>query len=181
MSRGTRRPKSSGSSPPRTVVQSATNVTLNVEVLTPPPVPPMHADTAALIFVQRDLISLEEQNSHAARDFSGGAHGRFAAPGNAVRRQVQLKPINPRTADELAGFLRDVSYTLTEVRQGEAVPPIKVERVRDPTQSKRQTILWFAKDWDYLLVRLHQVEKDGKEYQIMLQDGSVNGQPVKGN
>ena len=61
------------------------------------------------------------------------------------------------------------------------VDAIKVERVRDPTQSKRQTILWFAKDWDYLLVRLHQVEKDGKEYQIMLQDGSVNGQPVKGN
>ncbi|MCF7203215.1 DUF3108 domain-containing protein [Pseudomonas oligotrophica] len=61
------------------------------------------------------------------------------------------------------------------------VDAIKVERVRDPTQSKRQTILWFAKDWDYLLVRLHQVEKDGKEYQIMLQDGSVDGQPVKGN
>ncbi|MCA0301042.1 MAG: glucosaminidase domain-containing protein [Proteobacteria bacterium] len=56
-------------------------------------------------------------------------HGRFAAPGNAVRRQVQVKPINPRTADELAGFLREVSYTLTDVRQGEAVPAIKVERV----------------------------------------------------
>ena len=103
---------------------------------TPPPVPPMHADTAALIFVQRDLISLEEQNSHAARDFSGGAHGRFAAPGNAVRRQVQLKPINPRTADELAGFLREASYSLTEVRQGVAVPAIKVERVPEDLNTK---------------------------------------------
>ena len=46
-----------------------------------------------------------------------------------MRRQVQLRPISPRTADELAGFFRDVSYTLTDVRQGEAVPPIKVERV----------------------------------------------------
>ncbi|RJG10086.1 DUF3108 domain-containing protein [Pseudomonas cavernicola] len=60
------------------------------------------------------------------------------------------------------------------------VDAIKVERVRDPTQSSRKTVLWFAKDWDFLLVRLHQVEKDGKEYQIMLKDGSVDGQPVKG-
>ena len=63
-------------------------------------------------------------------------HGRFAAPGNAVRRQVQVKPINPRTADELAGFLRDVSYTLTDIRQGEAVPAIKVERVPADLGSK---------------------------------------------
>lgn len=58
---------------------------------------------------------------------------------------------------------------------------IKVERVRDPTQSKRETILWFAKDWGYLLVRLHQVENDGKQYEIMLEEGSVDGRPVKGN
>ncbi|MBU0564964.1 MAG: DUF3108 domain-containing protein [Gammaproteobacteria bacterium] len=61
------------------------------------------------------------------------------------------------------------------------VDAIKVERVRDPTQSKRQTILWFAKNWDYMLVRLHQVEKDGKEYQIMLEEGRVGGKTVKGN
>jgi len=66
----------------------------------------------------------------------------------------------------------------TEVGQVEAV---KVERVRDPTQSKRQTVLWFAKDWDHLLVRLQQVEKDGKEYQIMLKQGTVDGRAVKGN
>jgi Bax protein len=48
-----------------------------------------------------------------------------------VRRQVQVKAINPKTADELAGFFREVSYTLTDVRLGEAVPAIKVERVPD--------------------------------------------------
>ncbi len=63
-------------------------------------------------------------------------HGRFAAPGNAVRRHVQVKPINPRTADELAGFLREASYTLTDVRQGEGVPAIKVERVPSDLGSK---------------------------------------------
>ena len=57
---------------------------------------------------------------------------------------------------------------------------IKVERVRDPTQSSRKTVLWFAKDWDYLLVSLQQVEKDGKEYQIMLAEGDVNGRKVEG-
>jgi len=61
------------------------------------------------------------------------------------------------------------------------IDAIKVERVRDPTQSKRITVLWFAKDWDYLLVRLQQVETDGKEYNIMLLDGKVNGKTVKGN
>ncbi|WP_252271107.1 DUF3108 domain-containing protein [Pseudomonas subflava] len=60
------------------------------------------------------------------------------------------------------------------------IDAIKVERVRDPTQSSRKTVLWFAKDWNYLLVRLHQVEKDGKEYQIMLKDGEVDGRTVTG-
>lgn len=56
---------------------------------------------------------------------------------------------------------------------------IKVERVRDPTKSSRKTELWFAKDWDYLLVRLYQQESDGKEYQTSLKEGSVNGRAVK--
>ncbi len=60
------------------------------------------------------------------------------------------------------------------------VEAIKVERVRDPTQSQRKTVLWFAKDWGYLLVRLHQQEKDGKEYQIMLAAGEVDGKTVQG-
>ena len=60
---------------------------------------------------------------------SSGAHGRFAAPGNALRRQIQLQAINPRTSDELAAAFRNVAYTLTDVRQGEAVPPLRVERV----------------------------------------------------
>jgi hypothetical protein len=57
---------------------------------------------------------------------------------------------------------------------------VKVERVRDPGQNKRKTTLWFAKDWGYLLVQLNQIEKDGKEYTIMLEHGQVNGKTVKG-
>jgi hypothetical protein len=62
-----------------------------------------------------------------------------------------------------------------------SIDAIKVERVRDPTQSKRVTVLWFAKSWDYLLVQLQQIETDGKEYTIMLQDGTVDGRQVKGS
>src|ERR1051326_72818 len=86
------------------------------------------AQPLSLTFVRHDLEP-EEAIQTGAREASGG-HGRFAAPGNAVRRQVQLRAINPRTADELAGFFQQVSYTLNDIRQGEAVPAIKLERVR---------------------------------------------------
>jgi Bax protein len=99
-------------------------------------VAPMHADTTALIFVRHDLLGTEEQSQHSAPRDLGGSHGRFAAPGNAVRRQAQLRTINPRTADELAGFFRDVSFSLTDVRQGVAVPAIKIERVPDDLGTK---------------------------------------------
>jgi len=92
------------------------------------------AQPPSLTFVRHD-VEPDEANPSGARQASGG-HGRFAAPGNAVRRQVQFRPINPRTADELAGFFRDASYTLTDIRQGEAVPPIKVERVPDDLGTK---------------------------------------------
>ena len=60
------------------------------------------------------------------------------------------------------------------------IAAVKVERVRDPAESSRKTVMWFAKDWGHLLVRLHQVEEDGKEYQVMLKEGTVNGRAVKG-
>jgi len=62
------------------------------------------------------------------------------------------------------------------------IDAIKVERVRPPaeTPNKRITEMWFAKDWGYVLVALRQVETDGKEYNIMLQDGTVDGKAVKG-
>ncbi len=103
---------------------------------------PMNADTSALIFVRNDIdidtgaqTQADAQTQFNVRDIAGG-HGRFAAPGNAVRRQVQSRFINPRTADELAGFFRDQSFTLTDVRLGAAVPPIKVERVPDDLNTK---------------------------------------------
>lgn len=99
----------------------------------------MEADPAALsVVIARDTAEPENLVPITSRDFAGfvGAHGRFAAPGNALRRQVELRAINPRTADELASTFRDVAYTLTDVRQGEAVPALRVERVPDDLGQK---------------------------------------------
>ncbi len=41
--------------------------------------------------------------------------------------------------------------------------------------------LWFAKDWNYLLVRLSQIESDGQHYEIVLKDATMDGEPVIGD
>ncbi len=99
-----------------------------VALATPPAFLAMAADPSSLSFVSHELEGADEISRPNSRDFLG-AHGRFAAPGNALRRQIQVTAINPRTSDELAAAFRNVSYSLTDIRQGEAVPPLRVERV----------------------------------------------------
>ncbi|NIB41977.1 DUF3108 domain-containing protein [Pseudomaricurvus alkylphenolicus] len=55
---------------------------------------------------------------------------------------------------------------------------VKVRKVREG--SKRVTLLWLARDWDHLVVRIQQTEKDGKHYEINLASASLNGIPVTG-
>lgn len=100
-----------------------------------PVMPALDAEPPALTLVRLEATEPDDIFHLSSREPSIG-HGRFAAPGNAVRRQIQLRPISPRTADELAGFFRDASYTLTVIRQGEAVPAIKVDRVPADLGSK---------------------------------------------
>lgn len=88
----------------------------------------LDAEPEGLTFVRQEASEPDEMFHFSTREPSMG-HGRFAAPGNAMRRQIQLRAISPRTADELAGFFRDASFTLTVIRRGEAVPAIKVDRV----------------------------------------------------
>src|SRR5690349_5790316 len=86
-------------------------------------IPPAAAETRPVVaaaspdpmltFVRHE-IEVEDTVPVSAREIVAGGHGRFAAPGNAVRRQIQVKAINPKTADELAGFFREASYTLTD-------------------------------------------------------------------
>ena len=99
-----------------------------VALATPPAFLAMAADPSTLSFVSHELDGADEVARRGSREF-GGAHGRFAAPGNALRRQIQVQAINPRTSDELATAFRNAAYTLTDIRLGEAVPPLRVERV----------------------------------------------------
>lgn len=52
------------------------------------------------------------------------------------------------------------------------VATLKVEKVRDK-DSKRETLMWFAPELDYLLVRLVQVEPDGSRYEVNLEDADL--------
>ncbi|TQV86800.1 DUF3108 domain-containing protein [Exilibacterium tricleocarpae] len=56
---------------------------------------------------------------------------------------------------------------------------IKVKRVREKS-NKRITHLWLAKDWNLLVVRISQQEKDGKPYEIILAKAKIDGEAVKG-
>jgi hypothetical protein len=58
-------------------------------------------------------------------------------------------------------------------RNGESVATLKAEKVRD-SDSKRKTLMWFATDQDYLLVRLLQVEPDGSEYEITIDEAQFS-------
>lgn len=51
---------------------------------------------------------------------------------------------------------------------------VRVERIRE--NSKRQTALWLAKDHEYLLVRLKQVNTKGRVLELNLQSATIAGE-----
>ncbi|QFT54061.1 DUF3108 domain-containing protein [Microbulbifer sp. THAF38] len=57
------------------------------------------------------------------------------------------------------------------------IEAIKVRRVRD-ADSERETTVWIAPQWNYALVKLVQLEENGKKYQITLKNLSINGKTV---
>jgi|TARA_R110000822_G_scaffold59736_21_gene149028 hypothetical protein len=62
------------------------------------------------------------------------------------------------------------------------IKALKVRRIRD--DDDRETLFWFAPEWNYLLVQLWQREEGGEDYKIVIQEGSLNKQPLtlsKGN
>ncbi len=55
---------------------------------------------------------------------------------------------------------------------------LKIQRDRG-ADSNRKTTLWLAKDWDYLLVKVKQQEK-GKNYEVVMTEGELDGRPISG-
>lgn len=54
---------------------------------------------------------------------------------------------------------------------------VKVKQL-EKNKKKNDTFIWFAKDYDYLLVRLKQEQKDGQTYQIDLSYADINGKTL---
>lgn len=55
---------------------------------------------------------------------------------------------------------------------GEEIRTLKAEKVRD-SGSKRQSLMWFAPERDHLLIRFLQVEPDGSEYELTINEATV--------
>ena len=55
---------------------------------------------------------------------------------------------------------------------------VKATLVRE--DSERITTFWLAPDYDFLLVRFHQVEDGKNSFELLLKEADFNGQPVKG-
>lgn len=53
-----------------------------------------------------------------------------------------------------------------------SVDTIKVEKVRGEG-SKRETLMWFAPELDYLLIRLVQTEPDGTQYEVNIESADI--------
>ncbi|MDA9095159.1 DUF3108 domain-containing protein [Porticoccaceae bacterium] len=52
---------------------------------------------------------------------------------------------------------------------------VKLQRIRE--DEKRQTVMWLATDWDYLAVKLEQIE-NGDSHQMNILNGQINNKPI---
>ncbi len=126
-----------------------------------------------------------------------------------VRNNVQNKPwtmsVSPGTQDKLSYQLqlhmdliagkKEMHYQVADggkLKQmdfgvvGEEVLDTKlgkiatvyVDKLREP-DAKRFTRLWFAKDLNYLLIKMIQKEEDGEVYEINLEKATINGKEVR--
>ncbi|MFP6807111.1 MAG: DUF3108 domain-containing protein [Pseudomonadales bacterium] len=56
---------------------------------------------------------------------------------------------------------------------------IKANRIRK--NSNRTTTFWMAPEYEFMLIRLLQIEKNGKGFELLLKEGVFDGQPVRGS
>ena len=89
------------------------------------------------------------------------------------------KDLNYLIADEDEVYQRSFTIEGEELVQTDAgkLKTVKVKINRD--NDKRETYIWFAKDWDYFFVKLLQKE-GGSEYSVEIKSASIDGKPIKG-
>ncbi|WP_263080225.1 DUF3108 domain-containing protein [Endozoicomonas sp. Mp262] len=89
------------------------------------------------------------------------------------------KELNYLIADDDEVYLRSFVIEGEEVLSTDAgkLNTVRVRIKRD--NNKRETWIWFAKDWDFFFVKLLQKE-GGSEYTVELKNASIDGKPIKG-
>src|SRR5580704_4604202 len=78
---------------------------VNAATLQQPAFLALNAEPDSLTFVRHDAAEPDDVFHRPLRESAWG-HGRFAAPGNAIRRQVQLRRSTPGTPADLPGSSR---------------------------------------------------------------------------
>jgi len=56
---------------------------------------------------------------------------------------------------------------------------LKIVRVRK--NSDKQTTVWLAKQWQYIIVKIEHREKDKASYELNIKNGSINGKEIAAN
>lgn len=88
------------------------------------------------------------------------------------RKNLDYQVVNKNHRDDYR-FLVESEETV-RIPLG-TIKTICLKRQRD--NNKRQTWIWLAKDWNYMLVKLRQSEKN-REYVIVLKEASVEGKTL---
>lgn len=131
----------------------------------------------------RNIVTHTYKEKQTRDAIKPGTYDRFSS-------RLQLR-------EDLAAGMKEMTYTVAEkgrlreykfaVGREELIRTplgtlraIKVTRVRKEG-SKRQTHLWLAVDWDYILVSLHQIEKDGSNMKLELTEAVTGGRRVTGH
>jgi hypothetical protein len=65
-----------------------------------------------------------------------------------------------------------------ETRNFGDVETVLVERIRDE-DSPRTTLMWFAPEWDHLLVRLDQHNEEGENFEIYLKEATLHDREIQ--
>ena len=65
-----------------------------------------------------------------------------------------------------------------DTREFGNVETVVVERIREE-DSPRTTLMWFAPEWDHLLVRLEQTNEDGEDFEIYLKSATLDSERIQ--
>ena len=98
---------------------------------------------------------------------------------------VELNQPWPELSYQIADDARLKTYIFKITGEEDIDTPIgkikTVKTLRIRKNSDRTTTFWLAPDYEFMLIRLKQVEKNGKGFELLLKEAQFNGKQVKGH